>query len=579
MNFFSHYKITAITLTIVLSLILTAAAFFGTLQFINSDEMIHGLKVAGIKIGGLNFDGAKNVLERRLEEFKQQQIILIYNEKTWRFSPSALGIGFDLEKTANQAAFYGHRPNIFWGAKDQAESLLFGKNLPMSLSFDAAQFEKILIELNSIENPATNAKMVFEPTKGIFTILPESQGMMVDRDRLKNSLIENFEQFSDRPIILSLKKDQPEVTAKALWAVRSQAEQIISQAPYFVKTGSLSWPVDSQELTQWISALPSSGSLTLDEKEIKDFLSQIATTVNDEPVNAKLTVADGKIKVFALSQEGHTLNIEASAKKIIKGVLAGQTNIDLIIDPIEPEIATENIDNLGLTSLIGVGESNFAGSSASRQHNIALAASKLNGWLIAPGQEFSFSENIGPIDGKSGYQLGLIIKNKQTIPEYGGGVCQVSTTLFRAAVNSGLKVTERYPHAYPVQYYNPPGFDATVYPPKPDLKFINDTPAYILLQTKIEKTKLIFEVYGTAGDRQVKIIGPTITQSNPNGSLKTILTQEIWRDGILERQDIFLSSYNSPSLYQSATTPSPSPSPSPSASPSATPSPSPTAAN
>ena len=143
----------------------------------------------------------------------------------------------------------------------------------------------------------------------------------------------------------------------------------------------------------------------------------------------------------------------------------------------------------------------------------------------------------------------LVIKHNKTVPEYGGGICQVSTTAFRAAVNSGLKIIERYPHAFPVKYYNPQGFDSTIYPPHPDLRFLNDTPKNILIQVKIEGTTLIFEFFGTADSREVKIKGPTILSASEDGSMKTILYQEIWRDGKMERQDKFFSNYKSPALY------------------------------
>ncbi|MDP1629372.1 MAG: VanW family protein, partial [bacterium] len=136
----------------------------------------------------------------------------------------------------------------------------------------------------------------------------------------------------------------------------------------------------------------------------------------------------------------------------------------------------------------------------------------------------------------------------KTIPEYGGGICQVSTTMFRAAINAGLKITERFPHAFPVAFYNPQGFDATVYLPHPDLRFINDTPANILIQTKIKGTTLTFEFYGTK-NREVKIIGPEEYDKKYDGSMKAKLTQEIYQDGELIRSKIFYSIYKSPWLF------------------------------
>jgi vancomycin resistance protein YoaR len=143
-----------------------------------------------------------------------------------------------------------------------------------------------------------------------------------------------------------------------------------------------------------------------------------------------------------------------------------------------------------------------------------------------------------------------VIKNNKTEPEFGGGICQVSTTVFRVAINSGLEITARRNHAYPVSYYNPQGMDATVYVPRPDLRFINDTPGYILIQTKIEGTKLTFQFYGTDDGRKIEIIGPKILEKNPDGSMKATFTQKINdKDGQLVREDVFNSSYDSPDKY------------------------------
>ena len=551
---FLHHKITIIILVATAGLALIVAVLFGVLQWVNSDKMALGLTVAGFKIAGLNEIETKNFLTAQFSQFDQQKITLVFNDRKWQFSPEELGFNFDAEKTFYQASNWGHRANILSGIQEQIKSLLRGKNFSAVLNFDANQFNQTLSKFAPIiEESPQNAKLSFQPGKNDFTILPEAAGLKIDREKLKENLQNNISQLSHQPINLILVASSPQVTSQGLEAVKSQAKELVTSAPYFIKSGELSWTINEQQLSQWVSTLPSSGELTLDQNEIKDFLSSIAPAVNQEPIDVKLTWENNEIKIFMPSKNGTKLNLDASAQKIAQDILNGEKNIDLVLDAVEPEITNENIKELGLTSLLALGESNFAGSPANRKFNIALASAKLNGWLIKPGEEFSFGQAIGTIDEKNGWLPELVIMNKKTMPDYGGGICQVSTTLFRAAVNSGLKVTERHPHAYPVRYYNPVGFDATVYPPSPDLKFINDTPAYLLMQSKIQGTKLTFEIYGTSDGREVKIKGPTITQSNPDGSLKTTLAQEIWRDGQMERQDIFNSSYKSPSLYPVAT--------------------------
>lgn len=291
---------------------------------------------------------------------------------------------------------------------------------------------------------------------------------------------------------------------------------------------------------------------SLDAEALNKFLDGLSDSVDKAPENATLQVADGKVSVFALSKNGVELDKEKSLKTIFNYFKNNSNTgeIKLAYNEIQPEITTDSIDNLGIKSLIGEGTSNFAGSPKNRIHNIYIGAQKFNGVLIKPGEKFSFIQTLGPVDKSTGYLPELVIKADETVPEFGGGMCQVSTTAFRAAIYSGLKITARTPHAYPVRYYNPQGMDATVYIPNPDLKFINNTPGHILIQTKIEGTKLIFDFFGTDDGRKINIIGPKITESNPDGSMKALFTQEVLdKDGNQIIKDIFNSAYDSPSKY------------------------------
>ena len=144
----------------------------------------------------------------------------------------------------------------------------------------------------------------------------------------------------------------------------------------------------------------------------------------------------------------------------------------------------------------------------------------------------------------------MVIKKDKTVPEYGGGLCQVSTTAFRAAINTGLEITRRTAHAFPVVYYDPQGFDATIYPPWPDLRFINNTPSYVLVQTKINDYDLIFEFYGTNDGRKIEIDGPLQYDIKEDGSMKAKLFQKVYdKKNNLIIDKTFYSDYKSPDLY------------------------------
>ncbi|NTV40813.1 MAG: hypothetical protein HGA61_00890 [Candidatus Moranbacteria bacterium] len=295
-----------------------------------------------------------------------------------------------------------------------------------------------------------------------------------------------------------------------------------------------------------------SSETTINEDLIKAYLEDLARRVNRDPTDAKFAIKDGRVTTFSEAQAGLILDIEKNVEALSSLLQSAQVPEKIILSyqSKKPDIEYSEVNDLGISSIIGEGTSNFKGSPKNRVHNIKVATERYNGILIRPGEEFSFVSILGEVDGDHGYLPELVIKNNVTEPEFGGGICQVSTTAFRAAIFSGLKITARKNHAYPVSYYNPQGMDSTVYLPRPDLRFINNTPGHILIQTKIEGTKLTFSFYGTNDGRKVIVDGPTITERQPDGALKASFTQHVFDKNEKEIiKDIFNSSYASPYKY------------------------------
>lgn len=528
------------------------------LDLVNYQKVAQGVMIAGQNIGGLKYEQAKSKIGQLAKKAESEAFELQYQNKNWRLSPLELGVFFDIEQTAKNAYEIGRQKkyNLLGKTLDQLEALLGYRKQQLIFRIEKQKIQDFIkSNLSEMESPAKNAGLVYDANLDDFVLLPAQKGQVFDKEDIAKQINKQIAESKRQPIVMKKISQEPVLKEDKNNFAKIKAKQILVLAPYQINYASTTWPVEKHVLLDWLDFVPFANSkeqtmdVAISESAIKDFLSALAPDINKMPVNAKLSVQDGKVIAFALSQNGRELEIDESAKKIAKEVIDGENEIELIVKETEPQISTKTIDMLGLTDLLGQGVSDFAGSPKNRIHNIGVGATKINHVLIEPGQEFSFVESIGEIEAEQGYLPELVIKNGKTVPEYGGGLCQISTTLFRAAVNSGLKITERYPHAFPVKYYNPQGFDATVYPPHPDLRFLNDTQNNILIQSKIEKTKITFEFYGTKDGREVKIIGPKILQSNPDGSMKTVLYQEIWRDGVLERKDSFWSNYKSPALY------------------------------
>lgn len=247
-----------------------------------------------------------------------------------------------------------------------------------------------------------------------------------------------------------------------------------------------------------------------DYKALNDYLITIATHVDQEGRDAELVIKNDRVTKFVSEQTGHELDIEKTIILIAANLLEPKEPIELPVKITKPRVTLADTNKLGINTLIAQGVSDFSGSPRNRRHNITVGANRFDGLVVAPDEIFSFVRNLGDVDASTGYLPELVIKGDETIPEYGGGLCQVSTTAFRAILNSGLPVTERRNHSYRVAYYEPAGTDATIYQPYPDLKFKNDTGFHMFMDTYIEGNKLYFDFYGTDTSRVVEMDGPHI---------------------------------------------------------------------
>ncbi len=261
-------------------------------------------------------------------------------------------------------------------------------------------------------------------------------------------------------------------------------------------------------------------TMTYDRGPIEKFVMEAQDTYNKPARDALFKFENGKVTSFKSHENGLSiLNKEFLAETHSEIQKIGKNtqiiSIKLKEEIIKPKVTLAEANNNGIEELIGIGISDYSHSIPTRIHNVILAANKFNGVLIPKGKEFSFVDIIGDISSNTGYQPAYVIQNGRTVLGDGGGVCQVSTTVFRAALNSGLPITERHAHAYRVGYYendSQPGFDATIFSPSVDFKFKNDTPADILIQTEIDEDNniLTFKFYGKKDDRKVEISPVTV---------------------------------------------------------------------
>lgn len=295
---------------------------------------------------------------------------------------------------------------------------------------------------------------------------------------------------------------------------------------------------------------------TADFKALTDFvrLSVLPKFKTRAPQDAKWAETDGRVTEFQPDIPGLAADPVAILKTITDNIRAGSSTVNLNPVSIPSSVKLADLNNRGITSLVARGSSDFHGSSANRIKNIQVGVSRFKGLIIPAGQTFSFNDPLGPVDGEHGFAPELVIKYNGVFPEFGGGICQVSTTVFRTALNGGFPVTERRNHSFAVKYYTPQGTDATIYPGVQDLKFLNDTPGDILIWAKIEGTFLYFDFYGTPDNRQVEIGSPVKYDVKSTGAFKTTLSRTVRYASGDEKKDTFTSNYRPEAEFTRTTT-------------------------
>lgn len=321
-----------------------------------------------------------------------------------------------------------------------------------------------------------------------------------------------------------------------------------------------------------------SPSYRYSQEKLDHKLDNLTQKINKKPVEALFNFEGGKVKEFRFSEDGREIDkdklnqlIIAKARLVLNYSDQKVVVIGIPIKVIKPSLTTEKVNQMGIKELIGTGTSTFRGSIENRIYNIGLASERLNGILIKPGEIFSFNNTIGDVSSLTGYKQAYVIQNGRTVLGDGGGVCQVSTTFFRALLNAGLPIIERNQHAYRVSYYEQdsgPGIDAAIFTPNIDLRFRNDTGHHILIQTVIDSSdqRLTFMLYGTNDGRVSEISTPVILSqtpapepkyeddpSLPKGTVKQVdfaaagakvyFTRTVTRNGEIIANDTFNSNY------------------------------------
>ena len=486
----------------------------------------------GQKIGELNFSGktkleAGEMINERIKLIEELGFVFENNNKTANLNASASSIDSGL----NYSSFYILPEESIKGLFDKSENtnfFLFIKHLFSSkdntkatfvlekqpiISFLQENFPELIIEAENAYFSFSNSNK----SSGELISSAEKIGKDINYDKAFKEIEALLANLSSGTINIKTESIYPSLTKEQLESLRTEAERLMEKGnsltlEFVSGEESLSWKISSKDVVSWISVNDSNSDirLSLDKNKIISYLeTDVAIDIDKEIMLPKFEIEGGRVNAWQSGQDGRKLDLEANALQINEAFLSGTSSIALIVNNVSAEsFSSEN--ELKIKEIIGTGHSNFKGSSANRRHNIKTGADFLHGLLIKPGEEFSLINNLGSIDETGGYKTELVIKGDKTTPEFGGGLCQVGTTVFRTAIRSGLPITMRRNHSYRVSYYEPAGTDATIYDPWPDFRFVNDTGNYVLIQSRMTGDDLYFDFWGVDDGREVTITDPVI---------------------------------------------------------------------
>lgn len=468
-------------------------------------------------VGGLTEPQAFQLLSEK--EIVPQKLSVTINSstgsKTVDIPTTEIGAQFEYEKAIAIAYELGRSGNVLYDFNKIIESLQNPLVIPLSLKFEDTQLNT---EIDALSQEAGTPPSYphFVLKNGDVVIANGTPGDVLPHEYVVQNISDALLQ-KHTAIFLNTKVVDTALTT-------AEAESALQRANA-LNEKNVVLTLDSQNLQtirvdKLIAFLNPKGGY--DEVSLRNFATTISQENNREVTEPVFNFDGKRVQEFRPGENGVVVNQEQLYQNFSIALSTLERSTDNTIaleiphDKSVPQTSVSDVNNLGIKELLGTGTSRFSGSIPSRVHNVALASSRINGVLVPPGETFSFANAIGDVSKYTGYQEAYIIQGGHTILGDGGGVCQVSTTLFRAVMSAGLPIVERHPHAYRVGYYEQdsgPGLDATVYVPTVDFKFLNDTGSYVLVQTSVDTKKLTaeFKIYGTSDGRKATIGKPVVT--------------------------------------------------------------------
>jgi len=506
---------------IVLSIILFILIIL-TYELMIADKYYPRTFAGDTNISFLSQGQAIRALQAKFDQRTKQKLSFTSGENTFTIDIATASASLDYS-VLSSAFNSSHNGTLLNRLQKQFQALFSTYQITPKIGLNLdKQIEKLQ---TAIDKPYTNAQLIFDeittsegsPSARI-QIKEGINGSALDEEAM-NKQVTQFILMGKYIPQLPIKSVPPKVTTQQLMRAKEALENTANQ-PIKLQFENLNWVIDTKQLLTLLDLTNGTDTL-LDKDKTQSYLGKLASEINQDVQEGlfEFNPTTKRVSAFKPSQEGRKLDLDRTYQLLVAALPnSGTKTINLPVDVVKPKTQTQDVNSLGIKELIGRGISNFAGSIPNRIYNVNLTASKINGVLVPSGEVFSFNQTVGDISAATGFKQAYVIKEGRTVLDDGGGVCQDSTTLFRAVLNAGLPVLKRTAHAYRVGYYEqgfPPGLDATVFYPSVDFQFKNDTRSHILIQAYTSGLTLYIDLYGTDDGRVSHLTTPIVTNVIP----------------------------------------------------------------
>jgi vancomycin resistance protein YoaR len=531
---------------IVLAAALLAIAAAGALYAFRlsySDQVYPGVHVAGIDLGGMTHGEAKAALQAKADEIEGTRAYFDAFGSHWAPTLRELGVTVNVDTSVDRAVAIGREDE----SKDRINSALSSLRdeewLPLQITVSSERLEAWAAQVDAdIDQRPENAELSI--TDGEVSIEPERNGTVVNRLAIQDALLAKLRTLEAPTMRLPIQDDLPTVYVSDFDSAKATIEAALS-APVDVSYGDKKWTVDAADFGNFIDIVidPSKSgsaaiSVEVNERELANWLAdQFGSAVNKDPKNSKVAWSGKKLIEIEPSEDGARMLPSSLAEKVASSFLGDHQPVEIPVSVLQPEINGNNLDTLGITTKLGVGSSNFDGSDDARATNIEVGAGLLNGTLIPPHGEFSFNHAIGAISSDLGYVDAQVVDGEYVGRDVGGGICQVSTTVYRAALYSGVPITEWWPHRWRLGFYELDdwtlGLDASILQPEGDpfgggdFKFMNPSDSWMLVESYVEWPRVYVVIYGPDLGYDVQISEPVMGESYDQIDATEIVDDEL----------------------------------------------------